>query len=145
MSKSTFLIVDSSVLPDVFEKVIAAKKLIRFGKASSAAEAARLAGISRSAFYKYKDTVFPYEEAADRIITVHAVLKDVPGVLSAFISTFFDAGANILTVNQNIPVGGAASVSVSARTDNMEISVEELLVRLQSINGVETIENISGM
>lgn len=145
MSKQTFFIVDSSVLPDVFEKVITAKNLLRFGQASSASEAARTAGISRSAFYKYKDMVFPYEEAADKIITVHAVLRDVPGVLSAFISTFFDAGANILTVNQNIPVGGAAPVSVSARTDNMEITVEDLLARLLGISGVETIENISGM
>lgn len=145
MSKPTYFIVDSSVLPDVFEKVVSAKNLIRFGKAASATEAAKIAGISRSAFYKYKDMVFPYEEAADRIITVHAVLRDVPGVLSAFISTFFDAGANILTVNQNIPVGGAAPVSVSARTDNMEISIEDLLTRLLSVSGVETIENISGM
>ena len=49
------LLVDASALPDVFEKVLAAKALLASGEVDSASEAARMAGLSRSAFYKYKN------------------------------------------------------------------------------------------
>ena len=99
------LLVDADALPEVFLKVIEAKQYLASGAAVNTSEAARMAGISRSAFYKYKNAVFPYKDkGASRLITVHAVLQDRPGVLMALISAFYSAGANILTVNQNIPV-----------------------------------------
>ena len=52
---SKYLLVDSQILPEVYLKVILAKKLLAQGKAKSASDAAKAAGISRSAFYKYKD------------------------------------------------------------------------------------------
>ena len=104
-----------------------------------------MAGISRSAYYKYKDSVYPYQsKGASRLITIHAVLEDRPGVLMALISSFYDAGANILTVNQNIPVMGAALVSISARVDTVKIPVDFLLDSLRKVDGVQTIENITG-
>ena len=106
-----FLLVDESVLPEVFAKVVEAKDLLRSGRASTAAQAARLAGISRTAFYKYRDAVFSYDAGkSGGIVTVHLILQDNPGVLSALLAAFADAGANILTVNQNNPAGGVASV-----------------------------------
>ena len=73
-----------------------------------------------------------------------SVLEDRPGVLMALISSFYDAGANILTVNQNIPVMGAALVSISARVDTVKIPVDFLLDSLRKVDGVQTIENITG-
>lgn len=79
-----FLLVDESVLPEVFAKVVEAKDLLRSGRASTAAQAARLAGISRTAFYKYRDAVFSYDAGkSGGIVTVHLILQDNPGVLSA--------------------------------------------------------------
>ena len=49
------LLVDAAILPEVFGKVLQAKEYLQSGQAETAAQAARLAGISRSAFYKYKD------------------------------------------------------------------------------------------
>lgn len=146
MEKSTFLLIDAAVLPDVFARVLEAKQLLSAGKAGSAAEAARMAGISRSAFYKYKDAVYAYnsETNASRIISIHAVLQDKPGVLMAVISAFYNVGANILTINQNIPISGLAPVSISANIEQMKIGLDELVKRLQTIAGVNTIENISG-
>lgn len=87
-----------------------------------------MAGISRSAFYKYKDAVFPYDaERSGSILTLHLILRDRPGVLSSVLSSFAAAGVNILTVNQNIPAGGVASVSISARTDRLERPVKWIL------------------
>ncbi len=138
------LLVDASVLPDVFSKVLEAKEYLQTGHAATAAEAARMAGISRSAFYKYKDAVFPYDaERSGSILTVHLILRDRPGVLSSVLSAFAAAGGNILTVNQNIPAGGVASVSISARTDRLDRSVKAFIQSLQELPGVERIARIT--
>lgn len=138
-----YFIVRREALPAVFLKVIEAKRLLGTGAARSAAEAARMADISRGAFYKYKDMIAPYEEAAEsRVLTIQSVLEDRPGVLSCLITSFSDAGANILTVNQNIPADGAAYVTVSVRTDNMQIAVSELFDRLKTLDGVVSVSGI---
>lgn len=139
------LLVDAGAVPEVFVRVVEAKRYLQSGEAETAAEAARMAGISRSAFYKYKEAVFPYdEERAGHILTVHLLLRDRPGILSAVLTAFAEAGANILTVNQNIPAGGTAPVSVSARTDRMSLLVEAFIKQLRTVDGVRRIERISG-
>lgn len=138
------MLVDAAVLPEVFVRVADAKELLASGKAASASEAARIAGVSRSAFYKYKDSVFSYNvHQSGRIMTVHAELCDQPGVLSGVLSAFAAAGANIQTVNQNIPVEGKALVSISARIDRLNIPVEEFVRTLSGAEGVERITRIT--
>lgn len=140
-----FLIVDSRVLPDVFLKVIEAKRLLDTGKAQSVNEAARLAGISRSVFYKYKGSVHTFDDqSGGRIITLQAMLRDEAGVLSKLIGLLYECGANILTINQNIPIGGLAPVSVTARIDNLQVTIEKLLASLREIDGVKDIAVMSG-
>lgn len=136
-----YLLVSADALPDIFLRVAEANRLIKTKQVDSCSAAAAAAGISRSAFYKYKDKIRPYDDRIDsNVITVQAILSDNPGILSGFISVFCDAGANILTVNQNIPIRGAAPVSVSARTDRMTVSVNELLARLSCLDGVSGID-----
>lgn len=142
---SPFLLVSSDALPDIFLKVVEAKRLLINGQAKSATEATRMVGISRSAFYKYKDSVYAYSDSPTaHMISVHAVLEDRPGVLMSLVSELYNVGANILTVNQNIPIAGAALVAVSADVERLEISIPQLLDRLRGIEGVKTIESISG-
>ena len=74
---------------------------------------------------------------------MQAILNDKPGVLMSLASVFYNAGANILTINQNIPVGGKAVVSISARVDNITGTVQELLSLLAQVEGVQSIHNIS--
>ena len=138
-----YYIIRANALPAVFVKVAEAKRLLSTGAVHSASEAARRVGISRSAYYKYKDMIMPYEDVGEsRVLTIQSVLEDKPGVLSSLLGVFFDAGANILTVNQNIPANGAAYVSVSARTDKMDISTAELLERLKHLDGVVSVSAI---
>lgn len=143
MRENSYLVVDENVLPEVYRKVIETRKLLESGKAASTSEAVRLAGISRSVYYKYKDSVFPYtQKASSGILTVQAILLDRPGVLVSFLAVFYEAGANILTVNQNIPVKGRAFVSVSARTGNTLLSPESILEKLMAIKGTVKIDSI---
>jgi chorismate mutase len=132
-----FYLVEADVLPEVFQRVVQAKRLLAQGKAPNLSKAAELAGISRSAMYKYKDAVFPYLGASTRqIATFYTSLADEPGVLSAFLAELHRSGANVLTINQNIPVDGVAPVSVSIRTDKMLTEPEALVEALASLYGV---------
>jgi len=132
-----YYIVSARVLPEAMRKTAEAKRLLRSGEAKTAGEAARLAGISRSVFYKYKDDIRPYyDQKTDKLFTVYALLEDRPGILSAFLSVLAQHGANILTINQNIPVNGFAPITVSIRTGALRIGLDELLLRLSKIDGV---------
>ncbi len=130
-----FLLVDTKVLPDVFMKVVQAKMYLAQGKVKNSSQAAQMAGISRSAFYKYKDSVYMYDERMnDNLVTFYLTLEDRPGVLSAMLSELYKAGANIITVNQNIP--GVAIVSVSVRIGNTSLPRPQILEMLGSLDGV---------
>lgn len=145
MTNSTrFLLVDASVVPDVFLRVVEAKQLLARGKAKSFSEAAEMVGISRSTFYKYKDTVFTYDGAMTKqIATISAELEDRAGVLSALLAALSEKGANILTINQNIPVDGVAPVSISMRVDHLQVSSDTLIQSLSTLDGIVNIRLLS--
>ena len=144
-AKTKYYIVAAEALPEIFIKVAEAKRMMQTGEASAAGEAVRLAGISRSAFYKYKDAVQPFNDMkAGHIITFYAMLKDNPGVLNNVLSIFAGSGANILTINQSIPTNGCAAVTVSAETSEMELSLEELMAQVSSAEGVVKFEILAG-
>lgn len=145
MDNPRFLLVETSVLPEVFLRVVQAKRLLAQGKVKSSSEAAKLAGISRSAFYKYKDSVQQYNsKLSDDIVTLYATLTDEPGVLASLIAQLYTAGANILTVNQNIPVDSVAHVSISAKVGGMGCTEEDLLRQLRQLPGVVDAKLLSG-
>ena len=141
MKNSSYLLVDASSLPEVYGKVLQAKQLLANREASSTSEAVRMVGISRSVFYKYKDAVFPYnKKQSSQILTIQAVLLDRPGVLMSLMAVFYDVGANILTINQSIPVNGQAAVTVAARTGEMNRPVEQMMSEILAIAGVSRME-----
>ena len=99
--------------------------------------ATKAVGISRSAFYKYRDAVRPFNDMkTGRIITFYTMLKNNPGVLSDVLSIFAGSGANILTINQSIPTNGCAAVTISAETSEMQESIEEMMARALALDGV---------
>lgn len=138
--KNKYYLVEADVLPDVFLKVVQAKHLLAQGKAANLSKAAQMAGISRSALYKYKDSVHLYDGSATRnMATIYAELVDEPGILSALLGQLYAHGVNILTINQNIPVDGVAPVSVSMRTDKMTADTATLVESLEKLEGVVAI------
>ena len=145
MEKKKYYLVSAEALPEVFIKVAEAKRMLQVGEADTVGEAARLVGISRSAFYKYKDAVQPFQNMrAGHIITFYALLKDIPGVLSNYLSIFAGSGANILTINQTIPTNGCAGVTISAETSELVDGLEELMSRAAAAQGVLKFEILAG-
>ena len=146
MSESPkYFIVEASAMPEIFRKVAQARQLLQTGEAATVNAAAQAVGISRSAFYKYKDSVQPFNDMkAGHIITFYAMLKDNPGVLNNVLSIFAGSGANILTINQSIPTNGCAAVTISAETSDMELSLEDLIGHAAALEGVIKFEILAG-
>ena len=137
MPATKFYIVSADALPEIFFKVAEAKRMLQSGEVRTAGDAARAVGISRSAFYKYRDAVRPFNDMkTGRIITFYAMLKNNPGVLSNVLSIFAESGANILTINQSIPTNGCAAVTISAETSEMQESIEEMMATASALDGV---------
>lgn len=140
-----YFIVDAQALPEIFLKVMEAKRLLDTGEVRTVNQAANQTGISRSAFYKYKDMVRPFHDMlSGRIINFQILLKNEPGVLSAVLNAFAQCGANILTINQSIPAGGGAVVNIGAETSELKMPVEGLLERSRAVDGVVRCEILAG-
>jgi chorismate mutase len=136
-----FYLVREDVLPEAMQKTIEAKELLDRGKAESVLEAVQQVDISRSAFYKYRDTVFPFHTIVkERIISLFFYLEDRSGTLSNLLAIVAGAGCNVLTIHQTIPLQGRANVTLSLNTDGMNKSIDELLSRLRKLEFVEKIE-----
>ena len=146
MSKEVkYYIVAANALPEVFIKVAEAKRMMQTGEADTVGDATKKAGISRSAFYKYKDSVQPFNDMkAEHIITFYGMLKDNTGVLSHVLGIFASSGANILTINQSIPTNGCAAVTISAETSGMEQTLESLIASVSGVEGVIRFEIMAG-
>lgn len=144
-SKPKYYIIESSALPEVFLKVAEAKRLLSTGEAATVNEATKMTDISRSAFYKYRDAILPFQNMkTGRIITFQFLLHDEPGVLSGMLTAFAQQSANILTINSIIPSNGCALVTISAETTDVSVPLEELLQLLGAVPGVIKAEILAG-
>ncbi len=137
MDDPKYLIVETGALPDIYIKVIRAKEMLELGEVSTVNEAVERTGISRSAFYKYRDAVRPFRELyGDQIATFQFSLRDQPGVLSSVLNIFARNGGNILTINQGLSVNGRAVATISAETSQLVAGVDDLLEKLDAVDGV---------
>ena len=144
-TKPKYYIVEASALPEVFLKVAEAKRLLSTGEASTVNEATKMTDISRSAFYKYRDAVLPFQNMmTGRIITYQILLHDEPGLLSEILNLFAAARANIMTINSIVPSNGTAVVTISAETMDLTVSLEELLHSIEHSPGVVKAEVLAG-
>lgn len=140
-----YYIVEASALPEVFLKVAEAKRLLSTGEAATVNEATRMTDISRSAFYKYRDSVLPFQNMmTGRIITFQLLLHDKPGLLSNVLEIFALKKANIITINSIVPTNGTAVVTISADTMEINTSIEEMLHMLRTFPGVVKAEVLAG-
>ena len=144
-SKPRYYLVEESALPEVFLKVAETKRLLSTGEATTVNEATRMTDISRSAFYKYRDSVLPFQNMmTGRIITFQLLVHDEPGRLSEILAIFAEAQANIMTINSIVPTNGTAVITISASTLDITISIEDLMGKLNATRGVIKAEILAG-
>ena len=143
--KPKYYIVEASALPEVFVKVAEAKRLLSTGEASTVNEATKMTDISRSAFYKYRDALLPFQNmTSGRIITFQLLLHDRPGMLQSILGIFSEHKANIITINSIVPTDGCAVVTISAETIHIDADLEDLLLALRETSGVIKAEILAG-
>lgn len=136
-----FYLVREDVLPEAMKKTIDAKEMIDRGKADSVWDAVQKVDLSRSAFYKYRDTVFPFSSIVkERLITLFFHLEDRSGTLSKLLGVVASSGCNVLTIHQTIPLQGRANVTLSLNMAGMRIEIDELLSQLRQLEFVEKVE-----
>ena len=140
-----YFIIESSALPEVFLKVAEAKRLLQTGEVTTVNDATRQTGISRSAFYKYRDAILPFQNMMHgRIITFQFLMQDKQGLLSSLLAIFAERKVNIQTINSIMPTNSCAVVTISAETIDLDISLEEFLEELGQLAGVIKAEVIAG-
>ncbi|QHS22894.1 ACT domain-containing protein [Virgibacillus sp. MSP4-1] len=139
-----FYLVRSDVLPESMKKTLEVKELLEREKVPSIHEAVKQVDLSRSAFYKYRDTVFPFQAMVkERMITLFFYLEDRAGTLSNLLRIVANAGCNVLTIHQTIPLQGKANVTLSINTSLMSIEIDQLLQQLKKLDFVIRVEILS--
>ncbi|MCH3964743.1 MAG: ACT domain-containing protein [Clostridium sp.] len=139
-----FLIIDSEILPDVFLKVVKVKELLRTGKVKDISQGTKEVGISRSTYYKYKDSVFAMSEGTvGHKITLGFMILHKAGTLSKIIDKIAQNHGNILTINQDIPINNAASVSITFDASKLSVDTNQLVEELESIDSVVSVRLVA--
>lgn len=133
------ILVDAKVLPDVFIKVLMSKRLIEAGDVKTVNEACEKTGISRSAYYKYKDHVFDFNQMQG-VLTLMAVVVDLKGILSELLKIISSVNCSVLTINQSVPTDGIANIHLTVKTDLMKVSVDKLITELTKVAGVRSVK-----
>lgn len=140
-----YYIVEASALPEVFLKVAEAKRLLSTGEATTVNDATKMTDISRSAFYKYRDAIMPFQNrTVAQVITFQLLLHDAPGALSGILNLLANYGANIQTINSILPTNSCAVVTISADTSELNIALEDLLHNLAQAPHVIKAEVLAG-
>ncbi|WP_373897874.1 ACT domain-containing protein [Haloimpatiens sp. FM7315] len=142
--KSKYFVVDASVLPEVFEKVIELKELLYRNKVKDISEGVKVVGISRSTYYKYKDCVFSLSESVKgQKVTLGLLIEHQKGALSVILDEIAKHDGNILTINQDIPINNAANVTITFNVTNMDIELNCLVEKLSGLKNVIKVDLIA--
>ena len=137
MEDDIYYIVKKKAVPEALLKVVEAKRLLDSERVMTVQEATEVVGISRSSFYKYKDDIFPFHESnRGRTITVMMQLDDKPGLLSAILNQVAESSANILTINQTIPIGGIAALTLAMEILPQTAPVPRMLQQIEELPGI---------
>ena len=136
-----FYLVHEDILPEAIKKTIKVKEILKLGEVRTINEAVEMMDLSRSAYYKYKDYVFPfYEIAQGKIVSITISMSNESGMLSSILRAIAEANVSTLTINQDIPLQGLANVSIAFETKDMRGSLEDLLNGIRSMRGIIRVE-----
>ena len=129
-----YYIIHKKVLPDHFEKVIKIKDLIN--KGISVSDACKELGLSRSTFYKYKDYVNVPTTKIGKTAIISLKLVDEPGVLSNILNEIASKNANILAINQEVPIHSIAFVTLTISVTDVNTLIQDFIAELRMMDNV---------
>ncbi|KAF6577554.1 ACT domain-containing protein [Paenibacillus polymyxa] len=141
--KERYYLVREDILPEAIVKTIQVKLLLASGDVKTVHDAVEQVGISRSAFYKYKDGIHLVNQLErERIVNISIDLEHQSGMLSRVLGRVADFGGNVLTIQQSIPLQGRANVVISVEMSRLSEELGVLLEGLEDISGVKRVRLI---
>ncbi|HIU10361.1 MAG TPA: ACT domain-containing protein [Candidatus Avidehalobacter gallistercoris] len=130
-------IIYEDILPEAIKRTAHAKQLLARGEARNINEAVKMADISRSVFYKYKDGIFPfYQQETYRVVVLSIRMDNSPGRLMAVLAVLADNHCNIHTLNQDMPLAGVAAATITMEVSESQLSLGGLLAQIQELPGI---------
>ena len=142
--KSKYFVVKQKAVPEVLLKVVEAKKLLESERVMTVQEATERVGISRSAFYKYKDAVRPfYDNTKGKTVTFVVQMDDEQGLLSDLLHIVAVYKANILTIHQSIPVNGVATLTLSVEVKDNTGNISKMVEEIEEQDGIHYVKIVS--
>lgn len=140
-SDKKYLLIDTAVLPSVFEEVIKVKEILNSGNVKDITEAVKIVGLSRSTYYKYKDYVFKVTDGLKgHKVTISVTIGHKMGTLSRVLDELAKYHGNILTINQDIPINNTANVNITLDISELDCAIELLLDKIKEIESVLKVE-----
>ena len=141
--EKVYYIIREDVLPEAVKKTLIMKKALEENPKLSIFEASKRFDLSRSAFYKYKDTIFPIRDIQRQsILSLSIDVDDIPGILGKILRIVNDEKCSVLTIHQTVPINARATIIISLEIDAEHTNIEKLtkqIKNLEFVNGIKVI------
>jgi len=140
-----FYLIREDVLPESVIKTLKVKDALKNNSNSSIYDAVKQFNLSRSAFYKYRETIFPVDEKIldQREFTLILYVNDIVGMLAQVLNAISQLQLSVLTIHQSVPIEDKATITLSLNARNSNLSIDEVIESLREINHVTKVDLIS--
>lgn len=140
-----FYLIREDVLPESVIKTLKVKDALKNNSNLSIYDAVKQFNLSRSAFYKYRETIFPIDEKIldQREFTLILYVNDIVGMLAQVLNAISQLQLSVLTIHQSVPIEDKATITLSLNARNSNLSIDEVIESLREINHVTKVDLIS--
>ncbi|EHJ08295.1 ACT domain-containing protein [Staphylococcus simiae] len=140
-----FYLIREDVLPESVVKTLKIKDALKNDPKLSIYDAVKQYDLSRSAFYKYRETIFPVDDKMldRREFTLILYVTDVVGMLARVLDEISKLELSVLTIHQSIPMDEKATITLSVNAKSKDILVDDVIATLRQIDNVSKVELIS--
>ncbi|SUK13534.1 ACT domain-containing protein [Staphylococcus agnetis] len=142
--KYQYFLIREDVLPYVVSKVLRVKESLKDNPSLTVQEAVKLHDCSRSAFYKYRDTIFPLDEVnnASKEFTIILFVTDKVGTLATILEKISQLHLSVLTIHQSVPIDKKASITLSLNASKTDLNVYDIINTLRQLDNVHNVDII---
>ena len=140
-----FYLIREDVLPESVVKTLKVKDALKNNPELSIYDAVKQFNLSRSAFYKYRETIFPVDEKLldHREFTLILYVNDIVGMLAQVLNTISQLQLSVLTIHQSVPMNDKATITLSLNASSSDLMIDDVVIALREIEHVSKVELIS--
>ncbi len=134
--KDKFFLVEKNALPEVFQKVMLVKEGIKRGKYPSVNQAVKELNISRSAYYKYRNSIFTYQGTDFEAVEIFNIIIEIDLIsIMKIINLLEEYQIQMLHFQQSVISKGICSLQIVCRKTATK-EIKKIVDYLKKENGV---------